>query len=76
MDDDFQDDYYIVNSGDYASPGKWGGNVISSARALPPSGTSAIALFKDDGFGWGGGGRWAAYVGSIGYLLWPHIILC
>ena len=57
MDDDFQDDYYIVNSGDYASPGKWGGNVISSARAPPPSGTSAIALFKDDGFGWGGGGR-------------------
>ena len=39
-----------MNPGDYASPGKWGGNVISSARALPLSGTSAIALFKDDGF--------------------------
>ena len=41
-----------MNPGNYASPASWGGpaNQISSARALPPPGTTAIALFQDSDF--------------------------
>lgn len=51
-DSNFQDDTYHLVPGDYGSPGDWGGNPnqISSARALPPEGTEAIALFGKSGF--------------------------
>ena len=45
---------YILDPGNHPSPSSWGGfgNRISSARALPPPGTTAIALFQYDKF-WG-----------------------
>ena len=39
---------FLLRPGSYASPQTWGGsgNYISSARALPPKGTTAIMLFE------------------------------
>ncbi len=38
----------ILGPGNYATPQAWGarGNMISSARVLPPAGTDAIAIFE------------------------------
>lgn len=43
---------HLLNAGYYSSAPHWGGsgNHISSARALPPSGTTAIALFQHSHF--------------------------
>ena len=43
---------YILQPGRYNTPISWGGpgNHISSARALPPDGTRAIALFQHADF--------------------------
>ncbi len=39
---------FLLKPGDYSSPPTWGGrgNTISAARALPPRGTKAIAIFE------------------------------
>lgn len=52
--DNFLATSYILNPGNYPSPSSWGGfgNRISSARALPPPYTTAIALFQYDNY-WG-----------------------
>ena len=41
-----------MDPGNYPSPNNWGGsgNEISSARVLPPLGTTAIALFQYDNY--------------------------
>lgn len=41
---------HLLRAGYYASAPSWGGpgNQISSARALPPDGTTAIVLFQHD----------------------------
>ena len=47
-DPNFLGTTHLLNVGYYASSPSWGGsaNLISSARALPPGGTRAIALFQ------------------------------
>ena len=66
----FEGQSYIVNGpGGYPSPHNWGGtgNRISSARALPPKGTKAIALFQHSTYR----GRMLVLYGSNSNL--PHL---
>lgn len=58
--------YYILSPGSYNSAASWGGpgNHISSARALPPNGTIAIALFEH----WSFRGRMTVLYGSSSHL--------
>ena len=57
---------YIVHPGRYNSAISWGGpgNHISSARALPPDGTRAIALFQHSNFE----GRMTVLYGSANHF--------
>ena len=50
--DNFIGRVHLLHVGYYASAPGWGGsgNQITSARALPPTGTVAIALFQHDNY--------------------------
>ncbi len=60
---------FLLQPGDYSSPQTWGGprNTISSARALQPRGTNAIAIFEHPYFC----GAMTVLYNSHTYL--PHI---